>query len=154
MVVNVSVIVNVSGAVVNVSVVVNVTECFICSAAKAPFLARFRVKRCGLHELERLAEGGSPGSSHIDVLSAEYWQASIFKVGDDVRQVGHASVIQGARRVMAGAGYNTKDGGGEDRRGGGGGGAEREQWSCDTTSQCWHLRPTSRASVCVIGKLQ
>ena len=46
-----------------------------------------------MHELERLAEGGSPVSSDHD-MSSQYWQACIFKVGDDVRQVGHASLIQ------------------------------------------------------------
>ena len=49
------------------------------------------MKRCGMHELERLAEGGTPDSSDHD-MSSQYWQACIFKVGDDVRQVGHASV--------------------------------------------------------------
>ena len=57
------------------------------SAAKAPFLARFKVGKCGVRELEALGmseqmkeeeeEGGK---------REEVWQAAIFKVGDDVRQ--------------------------------------------------------------------
>ncbi|CAM1325927.1 PI4KA (predicted) [Pycnogonum litorale] len=60
------------------------------SAAKAPFLARFKVKKCGIHELESQAlsqkdvEESSPDRS-VNVNS-QYWQACIFKVGDDVRQ--------------------------------------------------------------------
>ncbi|KAK7505986.1 hypothetical protein BaRGS_00002708 [Batillaria attramentaria] len=57
------------------------------SAAKAPFLARFRVKRCGIHELERLAEGEHSLNADMDSdMNPQYWQACIFKVGDDVRQ--------------------------------------------------------------------
>ncbi|KAL8613209.1 Phosphatidylinositol 4-kinase alpha [Nucella lapillus] len=55
------------------------------SAAKAPFLAKFRVKRCGIHELEKLAEG-EPLENHDSDIASQYWQACIFKVGDDVRQ--------------------------------------------------------------------
>ncbi|XP_052714253.1 phosphatidylinositol 4-kinase alpha-like isoform X6 [Crassostrea angulata] len=54
------------------------------SAAKAPFLARFRVQRCGVHDLEML--GMSEEENHGMKNSAEVWQAAIFKVGDDVRQ--------------------------------------------------------------------
>lgn len=55
------------------------------SAAKAPYLARFQVKRCGINELEEsgLKEGGVEDTSASNI----YWQACIFKVGDDVRQV-------------------------------------------------------------------
>lgn len=52
------------------------------SAAKAPFLARFKVKRCGISELEKLALS----KNLIVNLGPEEWQAAIFKVGDDVRQ--------------------------------------------------------------------
>ena len=98
----------------------------VCSAAKAPYLARFKVRRCGVKELEAvgmatdengaepetgppgapgggppgaagggpLGQGGQRGSiaqqrkgSIVSDVSLEYWQACIFKVGDDVRQV-------------------------------------------------------------------
>lgn len=63
------------------------------SAAKAPYLARFRVHRCGIAELETAAmdvsnnqsQATSPGQPTIS-LGVESWQAAIFKVGDDVRQ--------------------------------------------------------------------
>ena len=63
----------------------------IFSAAKAPYLAKFRVRRCGIQELESLGmkDRLSPTSSR-DVetsMASQYWQACIFKVGDDVRQV-------------------------------------------------------------------
>lgn len=62
------------------------------SAAKAPYLARFRVRRCGINELESMALAISDGhNSAIDQaapasMGVEMWQAAIFKVGDDVRQ--------------------------------------------------------------------
>ncbi|XP_067015107.2 phosphatidylinositol 4-kinase alpha [Anabrus simplex] len=63
------------------------------SAAKAPYLARFKVRRCGINELENLAMAVSNNQHNAlkDSLSAtslgvETWQAAIFKVGDDVRQ--------------------------------------------------------------------
>lgn len=61
------------------------------SAAKAPYLARFRVYRCGITELEERAMNISKqGLSHIPepsiILGVDSWQAAIFKVGDDVRQ--------------------------------------------------------------------
>ncbi|KAK7873127.1 hypothetical protein R5R35_006354 [Gryllus longicercus] len=71
------------------------------SAAKAPYLARFRVRRCGINELENLAMAVSQQGNisnmlmnmasqtpnkEGDGLSTELWQAAIFKVGDDVRQ--------------------------------------------------------------------
>ncbi|CAI5445845.1 unnamed protein product [Caenorhabditis angaria] len=66
------------------------------SAAKAPFLARFRVKRCGVRELERSGLAAqSDGKKNQDCDLEELkkvqdsrvcWQAAIFKVGDDVRQ--------------------------------------------------------------------
>lgn len=52
------------------------------SAAKAPYLARFKVRRCGISELEKLA---MRQDGPID-MGPEEWQAAIFKVGDDVRQ--------------------------------------------------------------------
>lgn len=61
------------------------------SAAKAPYLARFRVHRCGITELEQIAmEVSNNSPTQIKQpnisLGAESWQAAIFKVGDDVRQ--------------------------------------------------------------------
>ena len=57
----------------------------MCSAAKAPYLARFQVKRCGINELE---ESGLKDDAICDTSPSNiYWQACIFKVGDDVRQV-------------------------------------------------------------------
>lgn len=58
------------------------------SAAKAPFLARFNVVYCGQSELEHFAmEKKSLNSSDLLSLGPVIWQAAIFKVGDDVRQV-------------------------------------------------------------------
>ncbi|CAB3384659.1 Hypothetical predicted protein [Cloeon dipterum] len=59
------------------------------SAAKAPFLARFKVRRCGISELEQLAMNVSKHgaiNANPSSLANESWQAAIFKVGDDVRQ--------------------------------------------------------------------
>lgn len=71
------------------------------SAAKAPYLARFRVNRCGLLELEAMAMEvtSNPTSPSVvnnnreqrqlmnpQLTSGDVWQAAIFKVGDDVRQ--------------------------------------------------------------------
>ena len=60
------------------------------SAAKAPFLARFQVKRCGVKELEHVGMKEDPERILATLNTSTgppYWQASIFKVGDDVRQV-------------------------------------------------------------------
>ncbi|RWS26434.1 phosphatidylinositol 4 kinase-like protein, partial [Leptotrombidium deliense] len=55
------------------------------SAAKAPFLARFKVRRCRTSTLECIAMNAA--DNHVsEGLSSELWQAAIFKVGDDVRQ--------------------------------------------------------------------
>lgn len=61
------------------------------SAAKAPYLARFRVHRCGIGELESMAMDVSNNTNNSEnpaniSLGVESWQAAIFKVGDDVRQ--------------------------------------------------------------------
>ncbi|KAF5285106.1 hypothetical protein FQA39_LY16795 [Lamprigera yunnana] len=60
------------------------------SAAKAPYLARFKVVKCGITELEHIAMAVSTNPHKAifkDVsLGPETWQAAIFKVGDDVRQ--------------------------------------------------------------------
>ncbi|KPJ11645.1 Phosphatidylinositol 4-kinase alpha [Papilio machaon] len=64
------------------------------SAAKAPYLARFRVRKYGIAEMEAvamaIASGQDPpteeGKDRFTSIAAETWQAAIFKVGDDVRQ--------------------------------------------------------------------
>lgn len=57
------------------------------SAAKAPYLAKFKVQRYGIKELENLAMAvSSNGQVEIKSSGLEIWQAAIFKVGDDVRQ--------------------------------------------------------------------
>lgn len=54
------------------------------SAAKAPFLAKFAVRKFGVKELETLGLEESCGLESEQ--NPNYWQACIFKVGDDVRQ--------------------------------------------------------------------
>ncbi|KAJ9593547.1 hypothetical protein L9F63_014887, partial [Diploptera punctata] len=68
------------------------------SAAKAPYLARFKVRRCGINELENIAMAVSSQQASqqlaikdrealaASLCKIETWQAAIFKVGDDVRQ--------------------------------------------------------------------
>ena len=63
---------------------------FYFSAAKAPFLAKFRVKPCGIQQLENLgmSDAVDCGDDTDGRKSKDLpWQACIFKVGDDVRQV-------------------------------------------------------------------
>lgn len=59
------------------------------SAAKAPFLVRFKVIYCGQSQLETFAlrESSQVDNEYLSSLGPELWQAAIFKVGDDVRQV-------------------------------------------------------------------
>lgn len=61
-------------------------DIFIYSAAKAPYLARFKVEHVGLSGLEKL--GASSSIPQFVNDSKQSWQSCIFKVGDDVRQVG------------------------------------------------------------------
>ncbi|CAB3245856.1 unnamed protein product [Arctia plantaginis] len=64
------------------------------SAAKAPYLARFRVRKYGIAEMENIAMAiasgedipSEEGKDRYTGIAAETWQAAIFKVGDDVRQ--------------------------------------------------------------------
>ncbi|KAJ8972794.1 hypothetical protein NQ314_000030 [Rhamnusium bicolor] len=56
------------------------------SAAKAPYLARFKVVKCGINELENIAMVVSNNQTREQTFGPEMWQAAIFKVGDDVRQ--------------------------------------------------------------------
>lgn len=53
------------------------------SAAKAPYLARFKVLKCGISELENLALAVSDSPTKvlpINTKDRETWQAAIFKV--------------------------------------------------------------------------
>lgn len=51
------------------------------SAAKAPYLARFKVIKCGIAELEKVALASSENHTDINELKGpEIWQAAIFKV--------------------------------------------------------------------------
>ncbi|MEQ2164428.1 hypothetical protein GOODEAATRI_006606, partial [Goodea atripinnis] len=64
----------------------------ILLAAKAPYLAKFKVKRCGVTELEREglrypSDSVEDGEDNPDGSGRVCWQAAIFKVGDDCRQV-------------------------------------------------------------------
>lgn len=68
------------------------------SAAKAPFLSKFKVLECGINRVEELCMNfnNNGGELTVDKIMArfrdessmqrELWQAAIFKVGDDVRQ--------------------------------------------------------------------
>lgn len=58
---------------------------FLHSAAKAPFLARFKVRRTGISVVESVGLGQPIPASSLS-MNPEIWQAAIFKVGDDVRQ--------------------------------------------------------------------
>lgn len=57
------------------------------SAAKAPFLARFKIIYCGQDQLESLAmNDDNQDDQYLRSMGQEMWEAAIFKVGDDVRQ--------------------------------------------------------------------
>ena len=57
----------------------------IFSAAKAPYRATFGVQTVGIDQVERCAD---PDYEFMQDFSHQYYQMAIFKVGDDVRQVG------------------------------------------------------------------
>lgn len=59
------------------------------SAAKAPYLARFRVRKCGINELEQTAmaisnqQTSGKNEKVVDsssMMGLDTWQAAIFKV--------------------------------------------------------------------------
>jgi len=58
---------------------------FDFSAAKAPYLARFKVEHVGITGLEKLAT--TDDVPRFTDETKQSWQGCIFKVGDDVRQV-------------------------------------------------------------------
>nr|XP_039270122.1 phosphatidylinositol 4-kinase alpha-like [Styela clava] len=55
------------------------------SAAKAPYLAKFLVKECGINEIEKKALGHKTEKESKNDGNL-VWKAAIFKVGDDCRQ--------------------------------------------------------------------
>ncbi|KAL5457677.1 hypothetical protein EMCRGX_G034963 [Ephydatia muelleri] len=74
------------------------------SAAKAPFLAKFKVSKCGTAEVEAINSEEVPAAA---VSSNEIWQGCIFKVGDDVRQDMLAlQIIQLFKDVFHGVGLD------------------------------------------------
>ncbi|KAM7298749.1 phosphatidylinositol 4-kinase alpha-like [Ixodes scapularis] len=61
------------------------------SAAKAPFRAKFKVRKVGIEKVQEIATSGykdlrDAGMFSVADMRKEHWQAAIFKVGDDVRQ--------------------------------------------------------------------
>ena len=56
------------------------------SAAKAPYLAKFKVQKFGISKLEMIGCEYEPGKEIEAESDSSYWQAAIFKVGDDCRQ--------------------------------------------------------------------
>ena len=60
------------------------------SAAKAPYLAKFKVQKLGITNLEKVGceyrDGGEVDCQKYNETDSSYWQAAIFKVGDDCRQ--------------------------------------------------------------------
>ncbi len=55
------------------------------SAAKAPYLARFKVRHLGISEMEKRGVEISMGKEEELPEGDDIWQAAIFKVGDDCR---------------------------------------------------------------------
>ena len=60
------------------------------SAAKAPYLAKFKVQKLGITNLEKVGceyrDGEEVDYQRYNETDSSYWQAAIFKVGDDCRQ--------------------------------------------------------------------
>lgn len=88
------------------------------SAAKAPFLTRFKVIQCGINQVEQLSMDMISKSQQKAVeltkqlecdasVNRELWQAAIFKVGDDVRQdMLVLQLIELLRNIFARAGLD------------------------------------------------
>jgi phosphatidylinositol 4-kinase len=72
------------------------------SAAKAPFLARFKVRPCGINEVVKMNKTNNrllrQRSVEGSTSPLDHWQAYIFKVGDDVRQDMLALQIMGCMK--------------------------------------------------------
>ena len=77
------------------------------SAAKAPYLAKFKVKNVGISRLEKIGCDYKQGGETEAESDGSYWQAVIFKVGDDCRQdILALQVIQLCKNIFEAAGLD------------------------------------------------